>query len=90
MATISGVILAMSAALLAFTKMVSTVNKSLTVASMRQAKNIITGKGGMVDCIKDIVKGLSSIGLWASVKIGIISRNLNPLFTGLSKFCDVI
>ncbi|WQJ53908.1 MAG: hypothetical protein [Wendovervirus sonii] len=87
------VIASLSGAMLVFSKMIHTISTNLTEKSITDATNVIIGKGsnrGMVGCILDIVKGLSKIGVWASVKIGIISRNLNPLFFGLSRFCDVI
>lgn len=90
---IAVVIASLSGAMLLFAKMISVINKNLTTKSIDDATDMIVGKGtskGLVGCILDIVDGLDQIGIKAAIKIGIISANLLPLFTGLSMFVDVI
>ena len=45
---------------------------------------------GMVSAITNIIKGLSKVGVWASVKANIISKNLKPVFSTISLFIDII
>lgn len=84
----------MSSAMMKFSDLIRVVNKELTKEAVNNAKNMIAGDGksnlGMVGCIEMMVSSLSNIGAWAAVKMAIISLTLNPLFTSLSSFVDII
>ena len=87
--TIALVIHSLGSAIDTFVSMLEHTNK-LTPESVKSAKNIITGRNGMVDCIKEIVDGLDNISVKKSRQIKKVAKNLNPVFKGLSNFVDII
>lgn len=48
------------------------------------------GDGTLMGAITNIVDGMNEVGLIASAKAGIISKNLRPIFDTLATFIDVI
>ena len=48
------------------------------------------GDGTLMGAIANIVDGMNEIGLLASSKAGVISKNLRPIFDTLATFIDVI
>ena len=48
------------------------------------------GDGTLMGAIANIVDGMNEIGLLASSKVGVISKNLRPIFDTLATFIDVI
>lgn len=48
------------------------------------------GDGSLMGAITNIVDGMNEVGLIASAKAGMISKNLRPIFDTLATFIDVI
>ena len=48
------------------------------------------GDGTLMGAITNIVNGMNEVGILASVKAGIIAKNLKPIFDTLATFLDVI
>lgn len=71
-----------------FVELLKQINEVEANGGVKAAINLITEQ--LVPGIVSIVNGMSEIGLLASLKVGLISSNLEPLFNMLGKFVDVI
>ncbi len=91
MGTISLAIFMITKSLTRFTDFILKTKK-LTTADIENATSIIIGDGkkSLLGCLHAIIESMSKFGIWGSLKVRIIARNIMPIFKSLSSFVDVI